>query len=82
MKIYTLNDYVYFKMTNTGHRIEQRKAKEFHKENPEIDIRYSLEPYKGDWYRTQMHDLFRHFGDRTYVGQLLPIKDLTFEEPD
>jgi hypothetical protein len=81
MKTYSLNDMVYFKITETGRAVLHRKALLFHKEHPEFDMKYAPEPWKGEWYKNQLHWILSEFGDHSYVGQELPVTDITFEEP-
>jgi hypothetical protein len=81
VKTYSLNDDVYFKLTESGRKILQEQATAFHRERPNVDIRYSPEPFRGEWYKQQAHWILRTFGGRSFVGALLPVSDLTFEEP-
>ena len=81
MKTFSLNDTVYFKLTESGRKILQESATAFHRANPQVDIRYAPEPYKGDWYRNQLHWILSEFGGRSLVGTILPVTDLTFDDP-
>jgi hypothetical protein len=81
MKTYSLNDCVYFKLTEAGHRVLRELSTAFHRDYPHIDIRYRPEPFRGEWYKNQMHWILSTFGGHSLVGGLLPITDLTFEEP-
>jgi hypothetical protein len=81
VKTYSLNDCVYFKLTKSGERILRELATEFHASYPHIDIRHQPEPWRGAWYRQQMHWLFTTFGGHSLGGGLIPVCDLTFDEP-
>jgi hypothetical protein len=81
MKTYSLNDTIYFKLTEAGHKELNRQAEEFHLRSPECDIKYKPDSWRGDWYRQQAWWLLQHFGGSSYCGVMLPIYDLTFEEP-
>lgn len=79
---HSMNDNVYFKLTRSGHEILNKKAEEFHREHPEIDIQYKWQPWHENWYREQLHEILGIFGGRKYIGTLLPIYDITFEQPE
>ena len=81
MKTYSLNDMVYFKLTESGHEILRKNAEQFHRDYPKTDIQYRPDPFRDDWYRNQLHWILSEFGGRCMAGQLLPISDLTFEDP-
>lgn len=81
MKTHTMNDCIYFKLTETGHRILNENAEKFHRDFPHIDMKYKWEPWKGEWYKEQLHKIFKEFGAISFNGRLLPVTDLTFEEP-
>lgn len=80
-KTYTMNDDIYFKINSHGHKWLNEKATEFHKKHPTCDIRYKPMPWKGEWYKQQFWWILQNFGEVIYSGQLLPIYDLTFDEP-
>ena len=80
-EVYSMNDVVYFKIHSEGHKILDKYAEHFHRDNPKLDIQVKWNPYKKDWYREQMHRLFSMFGDKSFSGSILPIYDLTFKDP-
>jgi hypothetical protein len=80
-KIYSLNDYIYFRITDVGMDALDKQSEEFHREYPCIDIQYKPEPYKGDWYKERLRWILEHFGDQRFCRTLLPIIDLTFDDP-
>jgi hypothetical protein len=81
MITHSLNDTIYFKLSESGKRILGEKATSFHSANPQFDFKYAPDPWRGDWYKSQVHWILSEFGDRHYVGSVLPVFDLTFEEP-
>lgn len=80
-KFYSMNDDIYFRLHDSGHKILDKEATEFHKEYPNIDIQVKWQPYKESWYKKQMWQLFSTFGGVSFAGSFLPIYDLTFEDP-
>jgi len=82
MKTYSLNDYIYFKLTESGHIELNRQAEEFHRTTPQADIQYKPHEWRKGWYKQQAWWLLQHFGGTSFCGQLLPVSDLTFEEPN
>jgi len=87
MEKYSLNDTVYFRITDAGNKIMRDKALEFHTRNPNIDIQFRFNRYLWDprikdfWYRQQLHAVFDMFGGDNLLGTELPIKDICFEDP-
>lgn len=81
MNKYSMNDYIYFKLTESGQRILDKMAEKFHRENPKMDIKWGPDPWRGDWYKEQLWQLFQWFGGTSYCGGTLAAYDLTFVEP-
>ena len=81
IKTYSANDTVYFKLTQTGHEILNEYAENFHREHPQVDITVKWKPYNGEWYKEQFWSLLERFGDKSYIGRILPISDITFDNP-
>ena len=80
-KLFSMNDEIFFKISQHGHNILDKEAEEFHRENPQVDIVVKWRPYKGEWYKQQLWNLFSSFGSESFNGSSLPVYDLTFIDP-
>lgn len=81
MKNYSMNDEIYFRLTDAGRKILHEQATEFHRNHPEVDIKYSWVPFKGDVYREQLWAVVVAFGNYIGSGNILPIFDISFTDP-
>ena len=80
MKTYSMNDSVYFKLTERGLEFLIEQNKELKKMHPQLGwhIRY----YKDDWMRGQLWALFRRFGSEMEAGRDCFISEITFNDPN
>jgi len=79
VEAYTMNDHVYFKLTEKGKKIWEEDNRRMKKRVPSINwqIRY----YHGEWIREPLWYVFKKFGKYIEAGADTCIFDITFKKP-
>ena len=77
--LYTMNDYVFFKLTDVGKKIWEEENKELKEKYPQYG--WELPYFEGEWLKEQLWCLFRRFGEYANAGSDLCITEITFENP-
>ena len=93
MKTHSMNDEVYYQVTNSGRKVMIDNLDELYDRVRETTPFWRpklQEPWRTDydgngstinWYRAQLYHLFNEFGGGSFVGGELPIFNITFDEP-
>ena len=79
MKTYSMNDYIYFKLTPKGKEIWDAHNAKMNKLNPGIG--WSIPYIGGGWVKRQLWSIIGFFGSRIGAGSDIFIYDITFENP-
>jgi len=79
MKTYSMNDYVYYKLTPKGKEIWENINKELKKQIPSQN--WKINYYFDDWIKEQLWCCFDRFGKNVYNGCEITIYDITFDDP-
>ncbi len=92
-KTYSLNDTVYYQVTESGRKVMIENLDELygHMKDRGVSWRPSLkEPWRIDyidggsveWYKDQLHHVFQEFGGGDLrLGCILPVTNIAFDEP-
>jgi len=78
-KTYTMNDDLYFKLTDVGKRIWEEEIERIKTLLPGHD--WQIPYVEDEWVKEQLWELFKLFGKHVNNGFDLCITDLTFEKP-
>jgi len=79
MNVHSLNDYIYFRLTETGETILKKWYSKLRKECPPYVGGISY--YCNDWLQWQLWEVMQVFGPQLFCGKLPPITDITFDDP-
>ena len=79
MKIYGMNDTVYYKLTPKGKEIWENRNKELKEKIPSMV--WKINYYFEDWIKEELWCCFERFGKYAYNGGEITIYDITFDDP-